>query len=298
MGNNSLTVKNFEPIEKRFTQILDIETFKKECSFAMQHFKKNSYLNGATTESKLEAVLNVAQVGLTLNPVLKMAYLVPRFVDGQVKCFLEPSYQGLAKLVTDTGSAKSIYAHIVYKGDEFKTSLGTSVEIMHEPKFETTEVTHVYAVAILNDGLVQVDVMTTEAIDIIRDSSESYKAFKKGKTNSCIWDGHFGEMAKKTVVKRLIKYLPKTDMWDKLGTAIDLDNSDYKASYEQLDYIDSLIVTAAITPERMREIEQYKNTMGSEEAKEVIQELKDNQTDPIESGRNYSQTEIKNKLNQ
>jgi len=105
--SNELTLKDqFKLIEDRFVALTNADTFTKECSFALQHFGKNSYLNGSTTESKLQAVMNVAQVGLTLNPVLKLAYLVPRFSNGKVECFLEPSYQGLVKLVTDTGSAR------------------------------------------------------------------------------------------------------------------------------------------------------------------------------------------------
>lgn len=295
---SNLILKDFNPIEARFLKLEDAQTFEKECSFAMQHFKKNNYLNGSTIESKLESVLNVAQVGLTLNPVLKLAYLVPRRDGDVVKCFLEPSYQGLVKLVTDTGSAKSIYAHVVYEDDEFEVVLGTSNEIIHKPTYKTTKVTHVYAVAILNDGLKQVDVMTLENVDDIRKNSEAYKAFKNGKTKSCIWNDHYEEMARKTVIKRLVKYLPKTDMWDKLGTAIELDNLDYKASFEQIDYIDSLMVSSAITPEQLEDIEREKAYMTSDRAKEVIEMLKENQVDPISSGSNYSQGDIKKKLNE
>jgi len=113
MGELTLKKEHFNKIEPRFIELSDQKTFAKECSFAMQHFAKNDYLDKATIESKLQAVLNVAQVGLTLNPVLKLAYLVPRFENGAVKCFLEPSYQGLVKLITDTGSAKNVTCHPV-----------------------------------------------------------------------------------------------------------------------------------------------------------------------------------------
>ena len=214
------------------------------------------------------------------------------------KCRVEPSYQGLTKLVTDTGSAKTIYAHAVYDGDDFKTTLGTSVGIIHEPKYLSTEITHIYAVAILSDGTKQVEVMTTEQIDLIRDNSESYKAFKQGKTKSCIWNDHYQEMGKKTVVKRLIKYLPKTDIWDKLGHAIEIDNQDYKATDNQIDYIDSLLMTAAISPEQLEDIERERSYMSSERAGEIIKYLQDNQLDPIAAGLNYSQTDINTKLNE
>jgi len=296
----NLTTKSFNQIENRFVELSDRKTFLKEVSFALQIFASNSYLNKATTESKLECVVNLAQTGLTLNPVSKLAYLIPYFSENKVKCRLEPSYQGLIKLVTDTGSAKTVYAHAVYEGDEFKTTLGTSINIIHEPKFEKgAKVTHVYAVAILNDGTMQVEVMTSEQVVSIMEGSESYKAYKdpnKPYVTSCIWLDHFQEMAKKTVVKRLVKYLPKTDLFEKLGTAIELDNQDFKATHNQLDYIDSLIMTSAIDPDELDSIEREKGSMNADRAAELIQYLKDNQRDPIASGDNYSQTDIKNKL--
>lgn len=287
----------FDLIKDRFIGLTSKEKFTKECSFAVQHFNKNNYLASATLDSKLQAVLNVAMTGLTLNPVLKLAYLVPRRGMNGVECHLEPSYQGLVKLVTDTGSAKNVVAHLVYDGDDFEVSLGTSESIMHKPKFQSKEITHVYAVATLFDGTNQIEVMTFEDVCKIRDSSESYKSFKNGKTKSCIWNDHEGEMSRKTVVKRLVKYLPKTEMWDKLGNAIDIDNSDYKASENQTDYIDNLLMTANISPDEVDGITRECTYMDSERASEVIQYLKDNQVDPIHAGIPYGQTEIVDKQN-
>jgi len=247
--SNELQINSiFKPIENRLIELIDPTAIVKECNFAMQHFAKNEYLNGSTVESKQQAVLNVAQCGLTLNPILKLAYLVPRYNNTKkvVECFFEPSYQGLAKLVTDTGSAKSISCYPVFKGDEFNVSLGTNVEIKHTPKYESTEITHAYSVAILSDGSKMIEVMTGSQINDIRDGSESYKSFKAGKTKTCIWEKDYSEMCRKTVIKRIVKYLPKTEMWDKLATAIDIDNSDYGITDNQRDYIESLLITAGI----------------------------------------------------
>ncbi len=286
----------FDLIKDRFIGLTSKEKFTKECSFAVQHFNKNNYLATATIESKLQSVLNVAMTGLTLNPVLKLAYLVPRRGFNGVECFLEPSYQGLVKLITDTGSAKNVVAHLVYDGDDFEVSLGTSEDVIHKPKFQSKEITHVYAIATLFDGTNQIEVMHVDEVFKIRDSSESYKSFKAGKSKSCIWNDHEGEMSRKTVVKRLVKYLPKTEMWDKLGNAIDIDNSDYKASDNQTDYIDHLLMTSNISAEQMDDITRECSYMTSERASEVIQYLKENQVDPISAGIPYGQTEIVKKI--
>lgn len=288
-------------VMKRFVELTDQKTFDTELSFALQHINKNSQLQKSTAQSNILAVLNIAQTGLSLNPVLKYAYLVPRSVNrgGQwvVETYLEPSYIGLCKLVTDSGSAKSIVSHLVYEGDEFEVSLGTSTSIDHKPKFKSKDITHVYVVSVLSDGSKMVDIMTKSDIDDIRGRSESYKAFDAGKLKSCVWTSDYGEMARKTVIRRGIKYLPKTDMWEKIGQAISLDESDYKISDNQMDYIESLLMTAAIPQEISDPMYSEISTMSAERAREAIEYLKENQRDPIASGDNYGATEIKTKLN-
>lgn len=303
MNENKLEIiqgqvnSEFKQIVPRLMNFMDSETIVKEINFAMQAFNKNNYLNSSTTASKQQAILNVAQIGLTLNPVLKYAYLVPRYTGGQVECFLEPSYQGIVKLITDTGSAKTVHAYPAYKGDVFDVILGMKTDIIHRPKFETKEITHVYAVATLHDGLQMIEVMSISEVHAIRDKSESYKSFKDGKTKSCVWVEHESEMCRKTVIKRLCKYLPKTEMWDKLAQAIDLDNSDYSATDDQINYIESLIQSSAIDhDERGKYYREIMEPMTASRASELIEMLRNNQLDAISAGHNYGQTEIVEKI--
>jgi recombinational DNA repair protein RecT len=231
---------------------------------------------------------------------MKLAYLVPRSVNqgGQwvVETHLEPSYMGLCKLVTDTGSAKRIYSHVVYEGDEFEVSLGISMDLKHAPKFKTKEITNVYCVAILSDGSPMIEVMTKEDVDSIRDRSESYKAFNAGKIKSCVWASDYSEMARKTVIRRAIKQIPKTDMWNRVGQAVQLDETDYKASEGQISYIESLLINVNIDHEEQGGIFRELPTMSASRAQELIEYLNENQLDPIQSGISYGQTEIKTKI--
>lgn len=291
---NELTVATFEPIKTRFTEIFDEVTFRKECSFAMQHLSKNSYLAIATQKSILESVLNIAQIGLTLNPAMKLAYLVPRRVNNEVVCCLEPSYQGICKLVTDTGSVKNIYSQLVYENDIFEQILGTENTIVHKPKLGNRgAIVGIYAVAILADNRKQVEVMDKPSIDEIRDYSESYKSFKAGKAKSCIWEDNYEEMARKTVIKRLCKYLPKTNNWERISTAIELDNQDYKVDYWQLDKIEQLLRTSSMDEEKKEFISRNLNTYNKEQANQVIAQLEMSQVNPILAGHNYNQSDIK-----
>lgn len=298
MSEELIKLDTFAPIKERFISLIDEQTFLKESSFAIQHLNKNSYLAKSTKESILSSVLNIAQVGLTLNPALKLAYLVPRRVGSDVTCCLEPSYVGLCKLATDTGSVKNIYAHLIYESDEFKQILGTENEIIHNPKLGNRgEFVGVYAVAILSDNRKQVEVMDKMDVFEIRDYSESYKAFLNKKTSDCVWERNFGEMARKTVVKRLCKYLPKTENWEKISKAIELDNQDYGISNGQINYIDSLLLTCSYAEEKKQFIERNLNTYTAEQATRLIEDLKNSQINPItHGGGGGSQTQIKEEL--
>jgi len=210
---------------------LDESAFAREISFAVQHATKNPYLQKCTSNSVLRAVMNVAQIGLTLNPVSKYAYLIPRY-NGQSKeleCVLEPSYIGLAKLLTDSGSVTSIECHLIYEGDLIKVDMASEQKILsHVPYFlngkEKGGILGVYSIGILPDYSKHVEVMSFIELNEIRDRSESYKAFKEGKIKSTTWITDEGEMCRKTVIKRHSKYLPKSEKTVKLERAIDLDN--------------------------------------------------------------------------
>jgi len=287
-------------IRDRFVELTDSKTFETELSFALQHINKNPQLKKATAQSNIQAVLNIAQTGLTLNPVMKMAYLVPRFMNGQVETHLEPSYIGLCKLVTDTGSAKRIYSHVVHEGDTFEVSLRLRQDLIHKPnlddKRENKAITHVYSVAVLADGEPMIEVMTVEQINDIRERSEAYKAFKAGRMKSCVWESDYSEMARKTVIRRAIKQIPKTEMWDRVGQAVALDETDYSATEGQRQYIETLLMNVNIDHDEQAGIYRELPTMNQERAIELISYLKENQLDPIHSGNSYGQTQIKEKI--
>lgn len=280
----TISKETFTPIASRFTELVDEKTFKKEVSFALQHLAKNPSLKKCDPNSLLSAVLNVAQVGLTLNPVLSEAYLIPRWTSNGTICVLEPSYIGLTKLVTDTGSVKNITCYVVYKDDHFKVVLGTSVGIDHEPAFKSKEITHVYAVAELPDGTKTVEVMTIADCHDIREKSESYKAYKSEKVKTCVWIEWEQEMCRKSCIKRLVKYLPKTERWEQLREVIALDNEDYELDPygKQASYIGVLMENSTLDELAKVDIEQrIAGGMSVEEASKLIEKLKNSQLNPI-----------------
>ena len=71
----------------------------------------------------------------------------------------------------------------------------------------------------------------------------------------------------------------------------------YDADPNKLDRIEGLLKTAAIQHELKEELyRELKGAIDTERAEELLQFLYDNQIDPIQSGVNYGQTDIKNKL--
>jgi len=289
----------FEVLSPKMTDLIRMigqDQLKREASFAMQAINSNSYLAKADPKTVAKAIFNLALTGLSLNPISKLAYLTPRAAkDGRVEATLSPSYQGLVKLIADTGSVKNVYAYVVYDGDEFEEILGTSVEIKHSPKRKSKEMTYVYAVAELPDGTKLVEVMSKNEVYEIRSRSDAYRAYASGKTTSCVWITDEGEMSRKTVIKRITKYVPKTDRWIKVNEAINIDNSDFPASVHQQDYIYSLIGTSSYDEDTKGILaDKVNGGITSDEASKMIDDLQANQLNPVTHGRNISATDAKN----
>lgn len=229
--------------------------FKREVSFAIQLASANPYLQSCTPDSALKAILNVAQIGLTLNPVKKEAYLVPRYNSKtrETEVCLDPSYIGLIKLATDSGIVKSINCQVIYSGDEIEIDLSEEYTVKkHVPYFLTGKdkgsIIGAYSIATLRDGSKHCEIMGREEIEAIRSRSEGYKAFEAGKTKSNVWVTDEGEMFRKTVIKRHTKYLPKSG--DKLYKAIEISNHaggfTENISHAYWGYIDEKIRTSIL----------------------------------------------------
>lgn len=194
-------------------------TWKQEASFALQALSNNKYLAKvalANPQSLQQAIINVAAVGLSLNPVHARAYLVPR--DNQV-C-LDISYRGYIYLPLQIGSLEWVQAEVVHKNDIFKV-LGQGDKPLHqfEPFGDRGEVVGVYVVAKTKEGDFLSTTMSVDEVNAIRDRSASFKSGKNGP-----WATDYGEMAKKTVIRRAYKTWPMVEKNERLAKAIDMGN--------------------------------------------------------------------------
>lgn len=196
--------------------------------------------------SLVGAIGQCAQMGLEPNTVLGHAYLVPfntkrKDANGQERWVNSVQviigYKGLIDLARRSGQIVSIAAHEVCANDHFELVYGLDEKLNHTPAMgERGEIVGFYAVAKLVGGGYAFEFMSAHQVLAIRDASQGYQQAKKyNKEGSHPWTVHFVEMGRKTVIRRLAKYLPLSIEFQ---TAAALDESAAAGRDQKLDTID------------------------------------------------------------
>lgn len=174
----------------------------------------------------LTAISKAAADGLILDG--REAALV---VDYNGEAQYRPMMRGLLKLAYNSGMLKSLVVETVRENDEFTyepTNLEHPLTHKINPKAGRGEAYAYYALAVLKDGGIVHEFMTLEDVNAIRDRSDAYRAFKAGKIKSTPWSTDHNEMARKTVFRRLSKYLPSsTDNELRVAQAAERIDEDY-----------------------------------------------------------------------
>lgn len=167
----------------------------------LQAIARQPALRECSPASVLMAVLEAAQLGLEPSGAVGGAWLVPMREKGGTKVArLILDYRGIQQLLRQYGGGE-VKAVLVYEGDEFEVVEGTEPRIIHRPRYVTRDpakITHVYAWSL--DHPAKFEVMTREEIDRVRARSRA--------ANDGPWLTDYGQMARKTVIKRLAQYLP------------------------------------------------------------------------------------------
>ena len=220
MSNQQTWPALIQEVQPQFNQIAEVHKlvlWKAESQFAIQAIQGNKYLAECAPYTVQNAVINVASVGLTLNPADGYAYLVPEYnkATNQKECQLRISFKGLVKVATDSGAISWVKAEIVKEKDVFKY-LGVSKEPTHEmePFGDRGETVGVYCVAKTNDGEYLVDTMPKVEIDQIRSCAKF----------DTVWKQWYDEMAKKAIIKRASKQWPRTDKSGVMNAAVAVIN--------------------------------------------------------------------------
>nr|DAN32544.1 MAG TPA: RecT protein [Caudoviricetes sp.] len=171
---------------------------------AITTIRQNPKLAKCSQESLLGALMVSAQLGLEPG-TLGQCYLIPfeNKKAGTVECQFQIGYKGLIELLRRSGQLSDIYSYTVYENDDFNIEYGLSRTLTHKPNFdERGEIKGFYAVAILKDGAKAFEYMTKDEV------THHEEKYRKGSYKNDVWNKNFEEMAQKTVVKKLLKWLP------------------------------------------------------------------------------------------
>lgn len=195
-------IKAMEPaIKKALPSVITPERFTRMVLSALSATPK---LAECSPQSFLAAMMTAAQLGVEPNTALGQAYLLPYRNHGQMECQFQLGYKGLIDLAYRSGEVSVIQAHTVYENDVFEYELGMDPKLRHVPaKADRGEAVAYYAMFKTKDGGYGFEVMSVD--DVQRHAQRYSKSYGSG---SSPWRSNFDEMAKKTVLKRALKYAP------------------------------------------------------------------------------------------
>ena len=165
----------------------------------------NKTLSQCDQASFLAAAMQSAQLGLEPNTPLGQAYLIPYKNNKKqcIECQFQIGYKGLIDLAYRSGEVSIIQAQTVYERDEFIYELGLEAKLIHKPcmKGDRGEAIAYYAIFKMKNGGENFAVMSKD--DVKKFAKEKSKAYDDGP-----WKTDFDAMAKKTVLKQVLKYAP------------------------------------------------------------------------------------------
>ena len=257
----SLIISMEKQIAKALPKVLTPERFTRMVLTALS---KDNKLASCTPNSFLGAMMQAAQLGLEPNTPLGQAYLIPFKNKGVMEVQFQIGYKGLIDLVYRSKEVTDIQAQCVYENDEFEYELGLNPVLKHKPALKNRgEVILYYAVFHTKSGGYGFEVMSKE--DIINHAKKTSQSF--GSSYSP-WNKYFDEMAKKTVLKRVLKYAP---IASDFAMAINSDETiKSNISANMVDEEDETMLD--ITPESENEEVQEDEKVVDKETGEILQQ--------------------------
>lgn len=255
---NNLLKQMAGAIEKALPQKISSERFQR---IALTAFSSNEKLQNCTPTSFLAAMMQSAQLGLEPNTPLGQAYLIP--YGKQVQ--FQVGYKGMLELAQRSGEFKSIYAHVVYEHDEFEIEYGLNQKLVHKPflKGDRGESVGYYAVYHLTNGGEGFSYMPKS--DVLKFAKEKSKTFNNGP-----WQTDFDAMAKKTVIKQLLKYAPMSIETQRFLSMDETIKEKIQEHMEEVSSIQPLDVETEIATKANQEVIDIQD----------LEEVEEPETDP------------------
>lgn len=198
-------IKNMEPeIKKALPSVMTPERFMR---MALSATNMSPKLLQCDKMTFLSALMNAAQLGLEPNTPLGQAYLIPYWSNKRKKyeCQFQIGYQGYKDLFYRNDSNCNADAYVVYENDNFSYELGLNPNITHKPALTNRgNVIAYYSVWKSKTGGYGISVMSKE--DMEKFYKDKVEPNKKGQSSP--WDTDYDAMARKTVLKKNLKYAP------------------------------------------------------------------------------------------
>lgn len=242
-GNGNGAVATPAKRGETLKELINSDTIKSQIARALpKHCTADRFLRVATTAllrtpklaqctqaSFMQALLDLSSLGL--EPDNRRAYLIPfeNRKKGVTECQLIVGYQGYVELVRNSGCVSTIQCNVVCERDQFEFSFGSDGKLVHRPQMaDRGKVIAAYAYVRLKDGSEQYEVMSVEDVNKIRARSRT--------SGSGPWVTDYEEMAKKTVFRRLRKWLPISP---EIRNAFDLEDSHENESRSEVAETDT-----------------------------------------------------------
>lgn len=197
----------FQVYKAQISQVLPKHlTPERVIQMATTLISRSPELAECSVESLIGATMQASILGFEPVAALGQCYYVPfnnkKNNKREVQFII--GYKGMIELARRSGEIETVYTQVVYENDEFEYEFGLEPKLVHRPDTgERGKMTHAYAVCKFKDGGFAFEVMSKSDIDKIKSKSQA------GSSNFSPWNsGYYDEMARKTVIRRLFKYLP------------------------------------------------------------------------------------------
>lgn len=261
---NLVSIKNTLNSENIYKRIQEMLGRKPDAyiTSVMQVVSSNTMLANVDAESITGAVFTACAMNLPLNNNLGLAYIVPFKGSAQ----LQIGYKGFLQLAQRTGQVKSINAVAIYSEDtedDVKHRL-TSL-IPKQPKGEV--VAYVARLETITGFEAHVSMTNQELEEHAFKYSQTYKAAKSKGQNYSVWHQNWDAMAKKTVIKALMKYCP---MSVELQKAIESDQGVINSDGD-ISYVDNQDEIKTVNAQKVPE-ERFQEFLGAIEAGNLSKE--------------------------
>lgn len=222
----------------------------------IQVCKANPKLLLADRGSLFLAIGEAVAQGMSLNPLLGEAWLIPR--NRRVKIGekwesvlmvdFQPGYKGLVKLAYRSNVVDRIYTNVVYQGEKYIERGGLRPDIEHEIDHtkrtgKQENVLIAYAMADIRGGS-HPPFESLGRHELMRIAESSGDPRKKEWSD--VWTEHFVPMARKSAMIRLAKWLPRSDDLRQFHVAVERESMREAGKMpERMDELDGIRLPSA-----------------------------------------------------